>query len=56
MIDGKKILAEMETSKREIEIEDGVSIEIIEIQESLIKEIGLITMIDVVPLVSNSLH
>jgi hypothetical protein len=56
MIDGKKILVEMGTGRKEIEIEDEVLIEIIEIQESLIKEIGLIIMIDVVPLVSNSLH
>jgi hypothetical protein len=51
MIDGKKISAEMGTGKKEIEIEDVVSIEIIEIPENLIKEKGLATMIDAVPLV-----
>jgi hypothetical protein len=56
MIDGKKILVEMETGRKETEIEDAVLIEIIEIHENLIKEIGLITMIDVVPLVSSNLH
>ena len=56
MIDGKKILVEMETGRRETEIEDAVLTEIIEIHESLIKEIGSITMIDAVPLVSSSLH
>lgn len=56
MIDGMKILVEMETGRKEIEIEDEVLIEKIEIQEKLIKEKGLITMIDVVPLVSSSLH
>ena len=56
LIDGKKILVETETSRRETEIEDAVLIEIIEIHENPIKEIGSITTIDVVPLASSNLH